>query len=89
MKNILPHLFLMAALLFAGCNSDDCKQTTIKEVEHINKRIGGQDELLKQLYESEIRKLEIENEGLKRDIVRKDSIIDRCVELSLMFLETK
>lgn len=79
---------LLAVVLFnTACNSENEKQTTIEEVEAINKRIGGQDDILKQLYESEINSLKRDNEQLKKEIVRKDSLIERCMVLSEMVME--
>lgn len=83
---IVGYTLLAVVLLTTACNTDK-QQTTIEEVESINKRIGGQDDILKQFYESEINSLKRDNEQLKNEIVRKDSIIERCMVLSEMVME--
>jgi uncharacterized protein YdcH (DUF465 family) len=75
---------LLMAVLYSCDNGTKYQLTPIEEAHEIDKRIGGQRDLIKALYESEINQLKAENKQLKEEIVRKDSIIDKCVQLSLM-----
>jgi uncharacterized protein YdcH (DUF465 family) len=78
---------LLVAVLYSCENSTKYKLTPIEEAQEIDKHIGGQRDLIKALYESEINQLKAENKQLKEEIVRKDSIIAKCVQLSLMVTE--
>jgi uncharacterized protein YdcH (DUF465 family) len=78
---------LLVTVLYSCNNNTKYKLTPIEETKEIDKRISVQRDLIKDLYESEITQLKAENKQLKEEIARKDSIIDKCVRLSLMVTE--
>lgn len=53
----------------------DKDTTDIEQVEAINERIGGQDELLKKMYLLELKKLEVQVNHLKKEVAIRDYII--------------
>lgn len=87
MKTLTLLLLLITMCLGCVSTEETKKLTLMEEAEMLDRRIGGQRDLIKSLYESEIAQLKLENKQLKAAIIRKDSIIDKCVELSIMVTE--
>jgi hypothetical protein len=82
MKTIFTTLLLLLCL---SCK-DQKPKSLIEQVDAIQVRSGGNYDLMKSIYETEIKKLESDIYYLKREITYKDSTIDKCMELSLMVL---
>ena len=85
-KIVTVGYILLGVGLYSCDNSTKHQLTSIEEAYQLDKRIGGQRDLIKNMYESEINQLKEENKILKQEIIHKDSIIDKCVKLSLMIL---
>ena len=80
-------IIIFLILITYSCNNTKQELTPIEQAYQLDKRIGGQRELIKSMYETEISQLRQENLILKQAIIRKDSIIDRCMTLSNMVIE--